>query len=587
MSVNSTPPSQGELRNLMLAVLMSIGLLLVWQKYYVQPQKQAFQEQLKKEQEKEATLQELHAAQKASGVVLPREQALAQVPRVRINSNALHGSIDLKGLKFDDLTLARHRVAVEEDSPEVVLLSPTNSEERYFMQVGWLAAAGQAITLPDANTVWQADSEELTPSRPVTFHWQNPEGMRFEITVVMDKDYLFSVTQKIHNTSGQTISVMPYGLINRNIPENKDRFSAIVHQGPIAMVDKELNETGYGKLRKESKQKLAGNINWLGLSDKYWLTAFLPEKQGSRMDVTFNYLTPQASAERVQVDYLAPAMAVSGGSTGEYVMHLFAGAKELGVLERYKEKLGADLFDRALDFGILYFLTKPIFLSLDYFYGLLGNFGLAILLFVVCMKIVLFPLSQKSYKSMAKMRVFQPELERLKKEYGDDKMKMQQEVMALWKREKVNPLSGCLPMLVQLPIFFALYKVLLVTIEMRHAPFYGWIIDLSAKDPTNIFTAFGLLDWGPPGLLHIGIWPIIMSATMVLQQKMNPKPTDPVQAKVLGWLPYIFLILFASFPAGLLIYWAWNNVLSIAQQWIIMRGMEEKIAAKKAGKQAT
>jgi len=590
-----TPPS--EMRNIIITAVLCTLLLFFWQVFYVQPQEEARQAAIAEQ----AQLQQKPVIDAQGDVVLPttpqatpyagggdasvsvpvsRDDALQSAPRVAISSDALHGSINLRGLRFDDLTLVRHRVSVEEDSPEVVLLTPAQHSSRYFAQLGWLAASGAQVKVPAADTLWSASANTLTPQQPVTFSWNNGQGLEFRIHAALDENYLFTLRQEVVNTGNQAVSLLPYGLINRSEPEGSDQFGAILHHGPIGVFHGELTETGYDELRDDAKQNFKDTAGWLGIADKYWLTAFVPA-QAQHFDANFQHVSPQGQ-DRTQVDFLAPAQQVAAGSEANYTVHFFAGAKELDVLETYREELGVPLFDRALDFGVLYFMTKPILIALDYFYVVLGNFGLSIMLFVVLLKLVLFPLSNKSYRSMAQMRVLQPQIEQVKKQHGHDKMRMQQEVMAIWQRERVNPVSGCLPMLIQIPIFFALYKMLLVSIEMRHAPFYGWISDLSAADPTNIFTLFGLLAWNPPSFLHIGLWPIIMAATMVLQQRFNPKPSDPIQAKVIGWLPYIFLVLFASFPAGLLIYWAWNNALSILQQAYITRSYERHKKRKAA-----
>ncbi|MCH2547513.1 MAG: membrane protein insertase YidC [Alphaproteobacteria bacterium] len=585
---HTTPPNPSDMRNMIITALLCTGLLFVWQVLYVKPSEEArmavLKEQAQRQQEVVQTPQgdvilptnmqagQTNVAELATEDMsnYSREEMLAATPRITINSPALHGSINLRGLRFDDLTLVRHRVSVEEDSPEVVLLTPSQHASRYFAQGGWLPAVrGSDVKLPDEKSLWSADDSQLTPKNPVTLQWDNGQGVTFLVHITLDKDYLFSMRQEVINNSGKSIDIMPYGLINRSEPSASDRFGAILHSGPIGVFNGELTEVSYDDLRgDEQKQGFSDTHGWLGMADKYWLTAF-------------QHVPPRGRA-RTQVDFLAKPITINSGAKAQYSLNLFAGAKELDVLEKYREQLNLPLFDRALDFGVLYFLTKPTFMALDYFYGLIGNFGLAIMLFVVMLKIVLFPLSNKSYRSMAQMRILQPKIDAARKRFGDDRMQMQKEVMAIWQREKVNPVSGCLPMLIQIPIFFALYKVLLVTIEMRHAPFYGWIADLSAPDPTNIFTLFGLFEWNPPSLMHIGLWPIIMAATMVLQQKFNPKPTDPMQAKVIGWLPYIFLVMFASFPAGLLIYWAWNNTLSIVQQMYIMRSFEKHKKRKEA-----
>lgn len=578
MHNHTTPPNPADMRNLIIAVVLCTGLLFLWQEMYVAPQRQAEQQKIKTlEQAAQGDVampsgDGLSSA--AEAAVLTRSQALEESGRVQINAPAVHGSINLKGLRLDDLTLVRHHLTPDETSPEVVLLSPAKTQARYFVQFGWLGGAGtNGVQLPDANTVWQADRDTLTAEAPVTFTWASPQGLTFSNTIALDENYLFTLTQRVTNNSGSDVQLLPYGLINRT-QQTADRFSALIHTGPIAVVDGELVEESYGDVADDGKISFNNATSWLGMADKYWLTAFIPQEREA-MAVNFQHIA-SGGDDRTQVDYLSQPVAVPAGGTVEDIRYLFAGAKELNVLERYEDNLNIALFDRALDFGVLYFLTYPIFKTLDFFYHLIGNFGLAIMLFVVLLKIVLFPLSNKSYHSMAQMRKLQPELENIKKRYGDDKMRQQQEIMKLWQKEKVNPMSGCLPILIQIPIFFALYKTLLVTIEMRHAPFYGWIHDLSVKDPTNIFTLFGLIPWNPPEFMHLGALPIIMCITMILQQKLNPKPTDPIQAKVMGLLPYLFLFLFASFPAGLLLYWAWNNVLSILQQWIILRRYERK-----------
>lgn len=591
-----TPPNPSDMRNMILTAVLCTGLLFIWQVLYVNPREEARRAVIAEQ----AQIQGQVIAADEDDVVLPRTPQSAAIeaeaqevshlsrseiletsPRVRISSSALHGSINLQGLRFDDLTLVRHRVSEEENSPEVVLLTPAQHASRYFAQIGWLPASqGGDVVLPDENSRWTANAQELTPKQPVTFSWKSNQNVEFRVHITLDENYMFSIRQEVVNNSGRDISLMTYGLINRAEPM-EDSFSNILHRGPIGVFNGQLTEVPYEDLRDEqAKHSFNDAQGWLGMADKYWLTAFIPQ-QGENFTSTFQHVSPRGQ-NRTQVDFLAPVQTIASGNVADYALRIFAGAKELDVLETYRLQLGLPLFDRALDFGVLYFLTKPIFMSLDYFYGILGNFGLSIMLFVVILKLALFPLSNKSYRSMAQMRVLQPQIEKIRKQYEHDRVRMQQEVMAIWKRERVNPVSGCLPMLIQIPIFFALYKVLLVTIEMRHAPFYGWIDDLSAPDPTNIFTLFGLLEWNPPSILHIGLWPIIMAATMVLQQRLNPKPTDPIQAKVIGWLPYIFLVLFASFPAGLLIYWAWNNLLSIAQQAYITHNYEKQKKRKAA-----
>ena len=592
-------PNPVDLRNLILTVVLCTGLLYLWQVTYLRPKQAEWNiQQAQKEAQQPTTTTSgdvvlpqqsadgtgAVAAPAETGKVLARQDALPLTPRVRIEAPALHGSINLKGLRFDDLTLVRHRTGDAPDSPEVVLLSPSQSHERYFAQIGWLPnKTSGAVTIPGTDSLWQADRDTLKPEQPVNLKWTSPEGVTFRVEVAVDANYMFTLTQSVENASGQTISVMPYGLLNRN--HQQISRASIVHEGPVATINNELTEHNYHDMKESREQKYPGVKGWLGISDKYWLTAFIPDVDTS-VDMHMQYMAPMGE-ERLQVDYLAPAQTVEAGKTVNSRLHFFAGAKELDLLQAYESEYHIPLFDRALDFGVLFFLTYPIFIILSACYAFVGNFGVAILILVLLLRIILYPLATKSYRSMAQMRKLAPELERIKKTYDHDKLRMQQETMALWKREQVNPVAGCLPMLIQLPVFFALYKVLMVTIEMRHAPFFLWITDLSAPDPTHFFNLFGAAPWAiplwMPAFLHIGAWPIIMTITMVMQQSLSPKPTDPVQAKVITYMPYFFLFLFASFPAGLVIYWAWNNVLSMAQQWVITRQVERESGGKQKG----
>jgi YidC/Oxa1 family membrane protein insertase len=393
-------------------------------------------------------------------------------------------------------------------------------------------------------------------------------------------NFMFTVTLKVKNNSGKELTFFPYGLINRTYADT-GKHMYILHEGPIGVFNNELTEISYEDLRDDGATKLEDSKGWLGVSDKYWLSAIVPDKNET-FDANFRHIK-RNDKDAYQIDMRGEAFTVPSGDDHSVTMRMFAGAKKVQLLDEYSMKYDIPLFDRAVDFGSLYFLTKPFFELLSFFYSHVGNFGIAILLLTCVIKLVMFPLANKSYTSMSQMKLLTPKMQEIREKHADDKMKMNTEIMEMYKREKVNPMSGCLPILIQIPVFFALYKVLFVTIEMRHAPFFGWIHDLSAPDPTNLFTLFGLLQWDVPGFLHLGIWPIIMCVTMVLQQKLNPKPTDEIQAMVIGYMPYVFLFLFASFPAGLVIYWAWNNTLSILQQWIIIRRLEKKgLREKKA-----
>lgn len=561
-------PHMPEMRNLIIAVVLSTVVLLGWQFFIEKPKQETARLQaveLAERAQSETVLPniEQHAPQQA--LVTSREQRIEQAPRVKINTGSVHGSVNLKGLRIDDLTLAQYKETIEDGSPEVKLLSPAGGAETYFAEFGWLSGT-QGVAAPTSDSVWQTSSAALDSRRALQAQWNNGSGLLFEQTLAAKDSYLFEVQQRVTNNTDQSVTLYPYGLISRTYADKGEHFF-ILHEGPLGVFNDALTEQTYEDLRSDPKQSFKNTKGWLGITDKYWLTALIPD-QKNPMNGNMSYFDRNGEG-KYQVDYRGEAITILPGETVSVTNHFFAGAKQVTLLDRYGEMLNISLFDRAVDFGMLYFLTKPIFQALKYFNDMLGNFGLAIMLLTVCIKLVLFPLANKSYSAMSQMKLLMPKITEIRERYSDDKMKMNQEIMELYKREKVNPASGCLPMLLQIPVFFALYKVLFVTIEMRHAPFYGWIDDLSAQDPTSIFNLFGLIPWDPPQMLMIGAWPLIMCITMVLQQRLNPKPADPTQAMVLQWLPYIFLFIFASFPAGLVIYWAWNNTLSVIQQWVI------------------
>ncbi len=500
-----------------------------------------------------------------------RDQTLAASPRVRIRTPRLDGSIALIGGRLDDLMLADYRETIAPDSKEIVLFSPAGSSDAYFSQFGWVDT-GATGGLPDAQTLWTADGDTLTPDTPATLSWTNPAGVTFKRTFSVDRDYLFTVTEAIENHSASTITASPYALVSRyGTPHTSGYY--ILHEGPLGVFDGTLDEIKYKDLDKSGSVQKKSVGGWAGITDKYWLAALIP---GTTEAISARFLHERpANQDRYQVDLVGPAVTVAPGGSAQAATRVFAGAKEVRLLDRYMDELKIERFDRAIDFGWFYFLTKPLFLFLIHIKEWVGNLGIAILLLTVTVKALFFPLANKSYVAMSKMRKLQPEIARLKERLGDDKMRFNQEMMALYKREKVNPASGCLPMFIQIPVFFALYKVLFVTIEMRHAPFFGWIRDLSAPDPTSVWNLFGLIAWDPattiPAVINLGAWPLIMGISMWLQQKLNPQPPDPVQAKMFMLLPVVFTFLLAHFPAGLVIYWAWNNTLSIIQQWAIMR----------------
>jgi YidC/Oxa1 family membrane protein insertase len=432
--------------------------------------------------------------------------------------------------------------------------------------------------LPGPNTRWEADGSELVANRPLTLTWDNGAGLVFKRIYSVDEHFMFTITQEVENTGAQAVGINPYSAVARwGSPEASQFF--ILHEGPIGVLDGTLKELSYEDLREQGVINYPTTGGWLGFTDKYWLGAVIP-MQTDRVDARFVH-TRAGELDKYQADYVGGGQVVPpGGSISQRTM-LFAGAKEVRLLDRYAAEYGIKRFDLAIDFGWFYFLTKPFFLFLIYLKGLVGNLGVAILILTVCIKLAMFPLANKSYRAMSQMRKLAPEMTKLRERFAEDKARLNQEMMALYKREKVNPASGCLPMIVQIPVFFALYKVLFVTIEMRHAPFFGWIQDLSARDPTTIWNLFGLIPWNPeavlPAALHIGAWPLIMGVTMYLQQKLNPQPPDPVQAKIFMFLPVIFTFMLAQFPAGLVIYWTWNNILSVIQQWVIMRREGVKI----------
>ena len=511
----------------------------------------------------------------APGVSVPdsgsrRAELIEAGARVPIRSNRLRGSISLAGGRLDDLGLADYHETLAPDSPEIILLTPLGTHDAYFAQFGWTPAAGEDTAVPAPDTVWTADGKKLTPDTPVTLSWDNGQGLRFSKRIEMDADFMFTITQRVENKSNLPVTLHPYGLIRRQgTPEITGFY--ILHEGPYGVFDGTLLEVDYDDLKDEGLIKMTGTGGWIGITDKYWLTALVPD-QKARSDSRFTHRADDGK-DRYQVDYLGSKTVVAAWGMSEVRSNFFAGAKEVGLLDSYMESLGVQRFDLAIDWGWLYFLTKPIFHGLVLINDYVGNFGLAILVLTVGIKLAFFPLANKSYRSMSKMKKLQPEMLKLRERFGEDKARLNQEMMALYKREKTNPASGCLPIVIQIPVFFALYKVLFVTIEMRHTPFYGWIQDLSAPDPYSVFNLFGLIPFDLPDFLMIGAWPLFMGITMFLQQKLNPQPPDPVQAKIFMFLPIMFTFLLARFPAGLVIYWAWNNLLSIIQQWVIMRRM--------------
>ncbi|NJO37319.1 MAG: membrane protein insertase YidC [Rhizobiales bacterium] len=487
----------------------------------------------------------------------------------RIKSGA-----NITGGRIDDIVMTDYQVSIEPGAENVTLFNPPGSPNAYFAEFGWTPDSGDTV-VPDQETVWSADRKELRPDQPVTLSWENGQGLIFERRLEIDDNYLITVSQRVRNQGEEPVTLHSYGLVRRwGTPQISGFY--ILHEGPIGVFSEQLTEVDYEDLQEENGEVVKETSNgWLGISDKYWLAALIPDQSAGFTAKFQHYLSD--GEDRYQTDYLRPAVTVPAGGSVEVTDRLFAGAKELDKLDAYAAEFSIPLFDRAIDFGWFYWLTKPIFYILHFFHGWVGNYGIAILMLTLLVKLLFFPLANKSYRSMSQMKKLQPEMTRIREQAGDDKMRMQKEMMELYKKEKVNPMSGCLPIIVQIPVFFALYKVLFVSIEMRHAPFFGWIHDLSAPDPTSFVNLFGLLPFDPPTFLAIGIWPLLMGITMFLQTKLNPQPADPVQAKVMLFLPLMFIFLFATFAAGLVIYWTWNNILSITQQWVIMRRMGVKV----------
>jgi YidC/Oxa1 family membrane protein insertase len=500
---------------------------------------------------------------------------------VAIETPSLKGSLALKGGRIDDLALSKYRETVNPKSPAIELLSPWGSPNPFYAEFGWVAAAGVIAKVPGSDTEWQREGAgALGVGQPVTLTWDNGEGLLFRRTIAVDENYLFTIKDEVDNKSSVPVTLYPYALISRHgTPQTLGYY--ILHEGLIGVLGDKLEEVHYSDLEKKKSISYDTTNAWLGITDKYWAATLLPDPS-AHLKARFA-LGTIGTVKTYQADYLLDAQTIQPGATGGANARLFAGAKEVGIVDGYEKHLGLNKFERLIDWGYFYFITKPMFFVIDYLYRLVGNFGVAILLVTVLIKIVFFPLANKSYASMAKMKTVQPQLLALRERYADDKMKQQQAMMELYKKEKINPLSGCLPILIQVPVFFALYKVLFVSIEMRHAPFFGWIKDLSAPDPTTIFNLFGLIPWDPSQVpvlgpyLMIGVWPLIMGVTMFVQMKMNPTPPDPTQKMIFDWMPVIFTFMLASFASGLVIYWAWNNFLSVLQQGVIMRKHGAKI----------
>ncbi|MDD5586700.1 MAG: membrane protein insertase YidC [Alphaproteobacteria bacterium] len=554
--------------NFLLAVGLSIAILVGFHYFYEKPQLEKIQHR----QTIEKTAGESKAPAAASATEGPerdRAAILAEGSRLRLETPELRGSIDLKGARLDDLELVKYRETVAPDSPKVVLLSPAGSappHPAYYAGFGWL---GTDVPVPDENTLWKTGSSVLTPEKPARLTWDNGQGLTFERTISIDDHFMFTIKDVVKNGGDGTATLYPFGLVaRRGNPATASTY--ILHEGPIGVLNGTLKEYKYEKLMDASKESAESSGGWLGITDKYWLVALIPQ-QDEKITASFIYDgkgAPDPKQGVFQTDFRGTAVSLAPGASAEQTTRLFAGAKQVRLLDRYQDEYRVPLFDRAIDFGWYYYLTKPFLYLLDFLGGALGNFGWAILIFTIMLKLLTLPLSLKSYRSMARMKTLQPQLKALQERHKDDKQRQSMEMMEMYKREKVNPLSGCLPTLIQIPIFFALYKVLYVGIELRQAPLFGWIKDLSVPDPTSVLTLFGALDWS--FLPHIGVWPILMGLSMFMQQRLSPQPADKTQAQVFQFLPIIFTFMMSNVAVGLIFYWTLSNLLGLGQQWYIM-----------------
>jgi YidC/Oxa1 family membrane protein insertase len=576
-----------DTRNLFLAIALSVSVMAAWQYFYAGPlyqrQHQAQMQANSAAPTSEAEPSAAAGASHPATATLPGAPAtaapgtisdvLAASPRVIIDAPSLGGSINLKGGVLDDLVLKDYHETVDKKSPLVRLFSPSGAPDAYWADTG-LVGSGAGKT-PSLDTVWTADAKTLTPEHPVTLTWDNGAGLVFKRVIAVDDKYMFTITDSVANSSAEPVTLRPYGLVLRHGMPKVAGYS-VLHEGFEGVIGDQEHAPNYASVDKDTGkvETYKGDGGWLGFTDKYWASAVIPE-QIAPIEVRYS-ASGTVQPEDYQADFVGAEKSISPGATFDTTTRVFAGAKEVSTIYSYESQFGIKKFNLMIDWGWFYFITQPMFWLIDTIYRYVGNFGVAIMIVTVMVKLAFFPLANRSYNSMAKMKKIQPQIAALKDLYPDDKVKQQQEQMALFKREGVNPVAGCLPMVIQIPVFFALYKVIFITIEMRHAPFFGWIRDLSAPDPTNVFTLFGLIPWDPTVLpafghfLHLGIWPLVMGVSMFFQMKMNPEPADPVQKTMFSWMPVIFTFMLGTFPAGLVIYWTWNNTLTVLQQYYIM-----------------
>ena len=548
-------------KNVIAAIALSSAVIVLYSLFFV-PEQSTSKQNLAEKNKIEQNSDTPSLDEKETLIQISREDALKENERLIFENNNIVGSISLRGASIDDLTFKNYKVNLN-DEKKVTLLGPRNISEGYLIESGFVTT-DKNIDIPDSDTVWSIiGNNKLTDQSTVKLSWTNDQGITFEKQISLDNQYLFTIKQIVKNNTNKKYDFYSYGQIIRNqIPDITDFY--ILHEGLIATLDDELIEEDYDDIQEKKFTKVAQK-GWLGIGDKYWITSLIPPRD-KEFKTTFDY------KKKFRANFIATEpLTLNENSSIEEELQIIVAAKRVDVIDGYAEKLKIDKFDLVIDWGFLYFITKPLFFGIDYFFKLFGNYGLAIIAITICIRLVFFPLANFSFRSMAKMKALQPEMVRLKELHKDDKMKLQQEMMALYKKEKVNPMSGCLPILVQIPVFFALYKVLFVTIEMRQMPFYGWIHDLSERDPTSLFNLFGLLPYDVPSFLVIGAWPVAMGASMWVQQKLNPAPTDAMQAKIFAFFPLFLTVILAPFPSGLVIYWTVNNILTMAQQVFIMK----------------
>ena len=548
-------------KNVIAAIALSSAVIVLYSLFFV-PEQIDTTQNLTEKKKIEQNTDTPSLEQKETIITISRDEALKLNERVKFENDNIVGSISLKGASIDDLTFKNYKVDLNNDK-KVTLLGPKNINEGYFVESGFVTT-DKNIDIPNSNTVWSViGNNKLTNQTPIKLSWTNDQGIEFQKEITLDDKYLFTIKQKVINKTNKKYDFYSYGQIIRNqIPDITDFY--ILHEGLIATLDDELIEEDYDDIQEKKFTRVAKK-GWLGIGDKYWITSLIPPKN-KEFKTTFDY------KNKFRANFISTEpLALNGRSSIEEELQIIVAAKRVDVIDGYSSSLNIDKFDLVIDWGFLYFITKPLFFGIDYFFKLFGNYGLAIIAITVCIRLAFFPLANFSFRSMAKMKALQPEMVRLKELHKDDKMKLQQEMMGLYKKEKVNPMSGCLPILVQIPVFFALYKVLFVTIEMRQMPFYGWIHDLSERDPTSLFNLFGLLPYDVPSFLVIGAWPVAMGVSMWIQQKLNPAPTDAMQAKIFAFFPLFLTVILAPFPSGLVIYWTVNNILTMAQQVFIMK----------------